>query len=118
MSTPEFVPPIATGAVLSNRELAELFGCSTQGGIRRSKRNNCLIITSNREGVYLDHWQDDVLHYTGMGLTGDQSLTRAQNKTLAESNESGIPVYLFEVFAPDQYTFLGRVVLDGEPYEE
>jgi 5-methylcytosine-specific restriction protein A len=118
MSSPDSVPPLAPGTVLTNRQLAELFGCSTQGGMRRAKRTNALVITSSRDGVYLDRWQEGVLHYTGMGLSGNQSLARAQNKTLAESSTNGVAVYLFEVFAPNEYTFLGRAVLDAEPYQE
>jgi 5-methylcytosine-specific restriction protein A len=65
----------------------------------------------------LDRWHDGVLHYTGMGQTGDQKLDR-QNRTLAESDHNGVAVYLAEVFAANEYTYMGRVVLAGAPYQE
>jgi len=59
-----------------------------------------------------------VLHYTGMGRLGDQSLTRAQNKTLAESRSNGVDVFLFEVHKLRTYAFGGQVELTGDPYPE
>ena len=44
--------------------------------------------------TYSDDWDGDTLLYTGMGQKGDQSLTFAQNKTLAESNSNGVTVHL------------------------
>ncbi|MBF4318380.1 HNH endonuclease, partial [Vibrio anguillarum] len=63
-------------------------------------------------------WSDGVLHYTGMGTKGDQSLTFQQNKTLAESRTNGVTAHLFEVFKEQEYTYVGEVVLDGKPYAE
>ncbi|WP_448343547.1 hypothetical protein [Desulfovibrio piger] len=53
---------------------------------------------------------------TGMGQKGDQSLTFAQNKTLAESNSNGVTVHLFEVHQRKVYTYCGVVKLVKEPY--
>ena len=117
MSSADFDPDLEVGAVLTNQELAAAFKCSTQGGMRRSKQTNALLITTSRDALYLDRWHDDVLHYTGMGQTGDQKLDR-QNRTLAESSSSGVAVYLAEVFGPNEYTYMGRVQLAGEPYQE
>jgi len=87
--------------------------------MRRSLKTNTLVIISNHvESVYDDRWLGDVFHYTGMGLTGEQSLEYAQNKTLAQSNINGVLVYLLEVFAPQQYTFIGQVKLAAAPYHE
>ena len=66
---------------------------------------------------YIDRWVDDVLHYTGMGQNGDQSL-KYQNRTLAESNSNGVQVFLFEVYCRGKYIFLGEVKLESEPYQE
>jgi len=107
------------GTKLNNTELCETFGCSPQGGMRRAHKTNTLIIVSNHvESIYDDRWSGGVLHYTGMGTKGDQSLTFQQNKTLAESDSNGVTVHLFEVFKDKEYTYVGQVVLDGEPYSE
>ena len=86
-----FDPNLSPGTVINNQELCNLFKCSPQGGMRRSKKTNTLVIISNHvQSIYDDRWIGDEFHYTGMGMEGDQSLEFAQNKTLAESsNNSG-----------------------------
>jgi 5-methylcytosine-specific restriction protein A len=85
----------------------------------RSIKTNTLVIVSNHvESIYDDRWIDNVFHYTGMGQTGDQSLTFAQNKTLAESNSNGVDVHLFEVEKEKEYIYQGQVMLSGDPYFE
>lgn len=80
------------GTVLDNAGLCEYFGCSPQGGVRRSLKTNTLVIISNHvESIYEDRWIGDELHYTGMGQVGDQEL-KSQNKTLAESHSNGVSV--------------------------
>ena len=107
------------GDTITNKELQELFRCSSQGGMRRSHQTNTLVIVSDHtKAIYEDRWINGTFHYTGMGLEGDQSLEFAQNKTLAESQTSGIEVFLFEVFKRGNYTFIGRVELAGNPYQE
>ena len=113
------MPLPALGTKLDNIELCETFGCSPQGGMRRAHKTNTLVIVSNHiKSIYDDRWVDGVLHYTGMGTKGDQSLTFQQNKTLAESRTNGVSVHLFEVFKDQEYTYVGEVVLGGEPYSE
>lgn len=107
------------GDILSNRELMNIFKCSNSGGMRRSHRTNSLIIISDHiKSIYEDRWINGVFHYTGMGLEGDQSIDFAQNKTLAQSETNGVQVYLFEVFKPKEYTYMGQVKLAGQPYQE
>ena len=80
-------------------------------------RTNTLVIVSDHiNPLYKDWWEGDIFHYAGMGTEGDQ-LSFAQNKTLAESNVSGVEVFLFEVFNHNQYTFKGKVELAGNPYQ-
>ncbi len=111
--------PFQIGTVVNNDELRKAFKCSTQGGMRRSKPTNTLVVISNHvKSVYGDRWVDNVLHYTGMGLKGDQSLYFAQNKTLNESKANGVDVHLFEVFANNEYTYQGQVKLANSPYQE
>jgi 5-methylcytosine-specific restriction protein A len=84
------------GTTLNNDQLCDIFKCSPQGGMRRSKKTNSLVIVSNHvESIYDDRWLKNILHYTGMGQKGDQRLDYAQNKTLAESDRNGVAVYLF-----------------------
>lgn len=107
------------GSTLNNDELMATFLCSPQGGMRRSTRTNTLVIVSNHvESVYDDRWIDNVLHYTGMGQRGPQSLEFHQNKTLNESPTNGVSVHLFEVFTKRVYTYIGEVVLAAVPYQE
>lgn len=114
-----FDPGLSQGQVLDNEQLCNAFGCSPQGGMRRSLKTNTLVLVSNHvESIYDDRWINGVFHYTGMGQKGAQSLTFGQNKTLAESLNNGVDVHLFEVDKAKEYTYQGRVVLAGTPYEE
>ena len=118
MSSAEFDPQIQPGAMLTNAELAATFKCSNNGGMRRSHTTNTLVITTSQSALYVDRLVDGILHYTGMGQTGDQRLDFAQNRTLTESRANDVMVHLFEVLADNQYTYRGRVTLVGEPYQE
>ena len=115
-------PNFDIGQIVDNSELTKEFGCSTQGGMRKSKKTNTLVLISNhvtsKNKIYDDKKIGDVYHYTGMGLIGDQALSFAQNKTLAESGENKIEIHFFEVFKPQRYTYMGRVSLSGTPYQE
>lgn len=114
-----FEPQLRIGEEISNDVLSNTFGCSIRGGMRRSHETNTLVLISNHvESVYDDRWEGEVLHYTGMGLTGDQSLDFAQNQTLANSSSSDLKIFLFEVYLTGVYTFQGRVEPAGEPYQE
>lgn len=114
-----FNPDLVPGSIIDNNELVSIFKCSTQGGMRKSNTTNSLVLVSNHvDSIYDDRWESDVLHYTGMGQEGDQSLDFMQNKTLAQSNSNGVNVFLFEVFKSAEYTFIGRVNLSSAPYQE
>ena len=92
-----FRPPFAVGDTVTHPEICTAFQCGNMGGMRLSKRTNTLIIISDHtKSLYDDKWYGDTLHYTGMGKTGDQTLT-SQNRTLAESDHNGVEVHLFEV---------------------
>ena len=87
--------------------------------MRRSHETGTLVIISNHvKSIYDDRWIGNVFHYTGMGTEGDQSLEFAQNKTLAESSVNGVDVHLFEIFRSKEYTYIGRVELESDPYRE
>ena len=92
------------GQVLNNNDIIATFKCSARGGMRRSKRMNSLVLISDATKVYKDRWDsNNVLHYTGMGLIGNQSLEFMQNKTLRDSNTNGVDIHLFEVFEEGKY---------------
>ena len=108
---------LTPGDELDNDQLCAKFMCSPQGGMRYSKRTESLVLVSNHvKSLYDDRWIGNVLHYTGMGTIGDQSLEFMQNKTLCLSNENGVAVYLFEVFQEKRYIYTGRVHLRALPY--
>lgn len=113
-----FDPGLTPGNVVDNDQLQSIFQCSGQGGMRRSHKTNTLILISNHvKSIYDDKWDDQgIMHYTGMGAEGDQSLDFAQNKTLEESNINNVGVFLFEVFKPKEYTYIGPVELANKPY--
>lgn len=105
------------GDVVDNTKLQDVFKCSGQGGMRRGKRTNSLVIVSNHvKSLYGDRWEGEVLHYIGMGRKGDQSFDYMQNKTLYESDSNGVEVHLFEVFKEKEYTYQGQVKLVEQPY--
>lgn len=113
------ISELVIGAVYKNDSIAMTFKCSTQGGMRRSHATNTLVLFtdhSNTSAVYEDKWIGNVLHYTGMGLEGDQDLEAAQNKTLSESPNTSIRVFLFETLSPTNHTYLGEVKLIDKPY--
>lgn len=114
-----FQPGLQPGDTIDNQRLVEIFRCSPQGGMRRSHQTNTLVIVSDHtRSIYEDRWVGNIFHYTGMGQRGDQSLDFMQNKTLAESNQNGVEVHLFEVFVSRKYIYMGRVELAGQPYQE
>jgi 5-methylcytosine-specific restriction protein A len=114
-----FSPGIKRGSILNNEQLCSRFGCSPYGGMRRSKKTETLVIVSNHVvSIYHDRWVDGIFHYTGMGQTGDQSLTSTQNKTLAESDTNNVGVHLFEVDREGEYRYQGLVQLAANPYQE
>jgi 5-methylcytosine-specific restriction protein A len=76
---------IKSGQELSNEDIIGIFKCGNSGGMRRSIKTNTLVIISDHtKPYYTDTWENNIFHYTGMGLTGDQQLTFGQNRTLNE----------------------------------
>lgn len=114
-----FDPGLEIGQIIKNADIVEIFKCGNMGGMRRSKTTNTLVIISDyTKGLYHDKWIGGVLHYTGMGKSGDQDIQWAQNATLAESGSNGIDVHLFEVIDAGEYIYCGRIELVGKPYTD
>lgn len=111
---------LRVGAAYVNSDLVHIFQVSSQGGMRRSRKTNSLVLISKHaeNNPYDDAWRDGEFHYTGMGMTGDQDINYMQNQTLAASDVNGVNVYLFESFNPNEYIYRGQVELCGEPYYE
>lgn len=106
---------LRVGAKLNNDELSDLFKVGNVGGMRWSSTHNCLVIVADHtKSLYDDRWEGDVLLYTGMGRSGDQTLT-GQNGRLARDNTT---VHLFEVFKPNVYIYAGKAIRAGEIREE
>ena len=103
------------GNIYSNNEIASTFKCSNMGGMRRSISTNSLVLIAKHVNpLYDDQWTEDgVLNYTGMGTTGDQSISFGQNKTLATAKQNDIKVYLFESYKENEYYYCGEVELCG-----
>ena len=114
-----FDPGLKIGDTLKNSEIVDKFKCGNMGGMRRSKTTNTLVIVSDyTKGIYHDKWIGGVLHYTGMGKSGDQDINWAQNATLAACGRNGVDVHLFEVMDAGEYIYCGRIELVGKPYTE
>jgi 5-methylcytosine-specific restriction protein A len=114
-----FNPGLEIGQVLKNADVVDIFKCGNMGGMRRSKTTNTLVIVSDyTKGIYHDKWIGGVLHYTGMGKSGDQDINWAQNRTLAECSHNNVDVHLFEVMDAGEYVYCGRIELVDKPYTE
>jgi len=112
------VDELQPGDTLNNDGLGKTFNVGNMGGMRRSLSEGHLVIISDpTKMLYDDRWEGSILHYTGMGKVGDQTLS-SQNKTLAESKTNGVRVHLFEVYTPKEYVYAGKVELAGGPYQE
>jgi 5-methylcytosine-specific restriction protein A len=113
----DFDVPLRAGDTIDNDTLRAIFRCSPQGSMRRSLSTNSLVLISDHtKSAYEDTWTGKTFHYTGMGVTAEQSLAFQQNRTLAESRENGVRLWLFEVFEEGRYVFMGEVELTDSPY--
>ncbi len=114
-----FDPKLKIGQILKNDDVVHTFKCGNMGGMRRSRTTNTLVLVSDyTKGLYHDKWIGGVLHYTGMGKSGDQDINRSQNATLAECGRNSIDVHLFEVIDAGEYIYCGRIELVDKPYTE
>ncbi|MGG5763419.1 MULTISPECIES: HNH endonuclease [Bacillus cereus group] len=115
----EEIHSMVIGQEYDNKEISRVYKCGNMGGMRRSKKTNTLVLFSDHtKGIYDDRWDKDILYYTGMGQEGDQVLEGNQNKTLYESRENGVDVYLFEAFESGKHIFMERVELVNQAFQE
>lgn len=112
-------PGLRIGQIIKNNDIVRIFKCGNMGGMRRSRATGTLVIVSDyTKGIYHDKWIGGVLHYTGMGKSGDQDINWAQNATLAACGTNDIDIHLFEVLDAGEYIYCGRIELVGEPYTD
>lgn len=111
---------LVIGKEYSNAEISNIFHGNEQRGMKKSNSFNALVLLSTHESdnLYDDYWDGNILYYTGMGFDGDQRLDFYENKTLAESNQNGVTVYLFEGFEHHDYFYRGIVRLKGAPFQK
>ena len=106
----------------SNLDLSAIFECSTQGGMRVSRKNKTVTLISQRSGR-INPYDDSLIQkdgtfvYTGMGLKGDQVVKPTnQNGKVAYSLTNGYKIYYFIATEKNKYQYIGEVKLNGEPY--
>lgn len=110
---------LVIGEKYTNEKVRTTFKCSTQGGMRRSKSTNSLVlVTDHTKSLYDDRWEGDELFYTGMGKSGDQSLSFMQNDTLHKLDVYGVKAYYLEVWKKNEYKFIGQVDISNPPFQE
>ena len=102
------------GQVLTNREACDIFKCSPVGRMRRSRRTNSMLLFYDPAEV---DWIDGILEFRGSGREGDQKLT-SHNRTLYQSDSSGVEVFLLRRAEAGGYTFEGKAELSGTPRVE
>ena len=106
------------GTVINNKQITEIFHCQYEGGIRKSKKLNLLVLINDpKYGLYDNRWEGDTLYFTAIGRKGNQSLDSPwQNRDLAQAN--GQKLYLFEKLKPSHYEYVGEVIKAGKPFKE
>lgn len=113
----EFRVPLAPGDTVDNDTIRAVFRCSLLGPMRWSPATNSLVLVSDHtQPGNEDQWIGKVFHFTGMGTVDDQGPLTRHNRTLAGSRESGARLFLFEVFEPGKYVFIGEAGLMDSPY--
>jgi len=104
--------------VLENKEIAETFLCSNQGGIRKSKKTKTIVLLAKFDDCSYKHRKEgDILYFTGMGKKGNQEMKR-QNKSLLNAKEEGFTLHLFELYEAKKYIYKGVVELISPPIIE
>jgi 5-methylcytosine-specific restriction protein A len=113
----ESLMPLEAGNVVDNESLRAIFRCSLQGSMRWSAPTRSLVLVSDHtQPGNEDTWIGKVFHFTGTGVAGEEGPVSRQNKTLAAAKETGIRLFLFEVFNEGQFTYIGEVGLMDNPY--
>jgi len=106
------------GDKIINKDIAELFLCTNQGGVRKSKKTNTIVLIAKFDNCSYKHRRDgDILYFTGMGKKGNQEMKR-QNKSILNAADEGFALHLFEVHEEGTYEYAGEVELIASPVIE
>ncbi len=109
------IKDLEIGQILENKEIAETFLCSNQGGIRKSKKTNTIVLFAKFDNCSYKHRKDgDILYFTGMGKRGDQEMKR-QNKSVLNARDEGFTIHLFESYKEKEFIYQGEVELISPP---
>lgn len=116
----EKISSLKVGTIMNNKEITEIFHCQFEGGIRKSKKLNLLVLINDpKYGLYDNRWKKDVLYFTAIGRKGNQTLNDPwQNRELTEHVENEQKLYLFEKQKPSHYEYMGEVEQVGKPFKE
>ncbi len=113
----EFPVPLKPGDTIDNETLRAIFHCGAEGTMRRSlKAGGFVIVSDHTSSPFEDTWVNNFFHYTGRGLGGKQGISLPENKILVESKTRGVRLYLFEVFVPGHYVYMGEVEPSDKPF--
>lgn len=110
------------GESYSNQQIMDTFQVANSGGIRASTKTNTIVVftshylASKNDISYQDQWIDGILHYTGQGKKGNQTLTH-NNKSLANAKHDEKEIHLFESFDKGKNIYRGIVELKEKPYK-
>lgn len=86
-----------------------------QGMVYVSSMNTLVLISNHtKKNLYEDEIKNGKIFYTGMGKTGDQTVTFG-NKRLINAKRDNTTVFIFLTYKKNEFIFYGRVSLD-EPY--
>lgn len=116
MFTPRFKP----GKRYRRKELHDKYGGMRQSGIAPSREVPVVFIFTGDTGElygYEDEFKDDgTFFYTGEGQVGDMSYDRG-NKALAEHQEDGRELHVFEKNTNGLVTYLGQYVYEDKVWK-
>lgn len=110
--------------IYTNKEISNIFKCSTQGGIRISSKNKTATLISHSLSKTNPYQDSDVKDngtfiYTGMGLKGDQIVKpENQNGKIAYSKENGYRLFYFIAIDKNKYKYIGEAKLADNYYFE
>jgi hypothetical protein len=107
---------LAPGDTVVRKQLHEIYGGRTQGGMTTTPTGNMFLFTDRKVGAghgYHDGWESEYFHYVGMGQRGDQVM-KDMNRVLLNHQQRGLTVRLFRGSGP-VVTYLGQFDLAGDP---
>lgn len=112
---------IEIGETLLRKELHDRWGGGRYGGMEPSVKAESVFLFTNPSageafGYKYDGWHaDGLLHYTGDGQVGDQSLRSGGNKSLMDAEALGRTVRVFRSVGRDT-TYVGPFQLANPPF--